>query len=141
MLPRERVELALNHQEPDRIPIDLGGTLVSSITRKAYVDLRKYIGLPEEEIRMLDYVQQLPYLDENLMQRFRSDFRSAQLPAITSLGINLSEDGENYEFHNKWGTKLRMPKEGGLYFDYVDFPIHEPTEEACEQYEIGRAHV
>ena len=46
MLPRERVELALNHQEPDRIPIDLGGTLVSSITRKAYVDLRKYLGMP-----------------------------------------------------------------------------------------------
>jgi uroporphyrinogen decarboxylase len=134
MLPRERVGLALNHQEPDRIPIDLGGTLVSSIIRKAYIDLRKYIGLPEEEIRMLDYVQQLPYLDEKLMQRFRSDFRSAQLPAITAQGINLGEDGENYEFYNKWGAKLRMPKEGGLYFDYVEFPIKEPTEEACEQY-------
>jgi len=134
MLPRERVALALNHQEPDRIPIDLGGTLVSSITRKAYIDLRKYIGLPEEEIRMLDFVQQLPFLDEKLIQHFRSDFRSAQLPAITALGINLTEAGEYYEFNNKWGTKLRMPKEGGLYFDYVEFPIKEPIEDAYEEY-------
>jgi uroporphyrinogen decarboxylase len=134
MLPRERVELALNHKEPDHIPIDLGGTLVSSITRKAYVDLRKYLGMPEEEIRMLDYVQQLPYLDEGFMQRFRSDFRLAQMPALTAQGINLAENGQNYEFYNKWGTKLQMPRVGGLYYDYVDFPIKEPTEEALRQY-------
>jgi uroporphyrinogen decarboxylase len=134
MLPRERVELALNHQEPDHIPIDLGGTLVSSITRNAYIELRKYLGMPAEEIRMLDYVQQIPYLDEGFMQRFRSDFRLAMLPAITAQGVDLTENGRYYEFYNKWGAKLRMPREGGLYFDYVDFPIKEPTEEACRRY-------
>jgi len=29
MTSRERVQIALNHQEPDRVPIDLGGTVVS----------------------------------------------------------------------------------------------------------------
>lgn len=33
MKPRERVLTALNHQEPDRIPIDLGATIVSSIVK------------------------------------------------------------------------------------------------------------
>jgi uroporphyrinogen decarboxylase len=28
---RERVLAAINHQEPDRIPIDIGGSLVSGI--------------------------------------------------------------------------------------------------------------
>ena len=32
MNSRQRVITALNHQEPDRIPIDLGGTIVSSIS-------------------------------------------------------------------------------------------------------------
>ena len=134
MQPREQVLLALNHQEADRIPIDLGGTLVSSITRKAYVDLKNYLGMPVEEIRMLDYVQQLPYLDEKLIDHFHSDFRSVQLPAITAQGIHLSEEGPYYEFYNKWGTKLRMPKEDGLYFDYVDFPIKETSQEAINRY-------
>jgi uroporphyrinogen decarboxylase len=37
MTPRERVVLALNHKEPDRIPIDLGGTIVSSIAKSSYI--------------------------------------------------------------------------------------------------------
>ena len=134
MKPRERVLLALNHLEADRVPIDLGGTLVSSITRSAYIDLKRYLGMPLEEIRMLDYVQQLPYLDEQLIDRLRSDFRSVQLPAITAQGIQLIDDGAYHAFYNKWGAKLRMPKEDGHYFDYVDFPIKEPTQEAIEGY-------
>ncbi|MHC4575575.1 MAG: hypothetical protein ACYS76_15885 [Planctomycetota bacterium] len=36
MTSRERMQTALNHQEPDRIPVDLGGSIVSSITKNAY---------------------------------------------------------------------------------------------------------
>jgi uroporphyrinogen decarboxylase len=74
MNSRQRVMQALNHQEPDRVPIDLGATIVSSISRKAYIELKSYLGLPLEEIRMLDYVQQLPYVDDALMDRFGVDF-------------------------------------------------------------------
>jgi len=38
MNPRERVMLALNHKEPDRIAIDLGGSICSSIHKKAYIE-------------------------------------------------------------------------------------------------------
>ncbi len=75
LTPRERVLRALNHQEPDRIPIDLGGTIISSIVKKSYIDLKHYLGMPVEEIKMLDYVQQLPYVDEPFMQRFGVDLR------------------------------------------------------------------
>ncbi len=134
MLPRERVRLALDHQEPDRVPIDLGGTIVSSITQPAYIDLMAHLGIPIEQVHLLDYVQQLPYLDERLLERLHADFRSVQLPAITAQGVDMLDDGDYYAFYNKWGTKLRMPKQGGLYFDYVQFPIKEPTETALDQY-------
>jgi uroporphyrinogen decarboxylase len=39
MNPRERVMLALDHKEPDRIPIDLGATIVSSIAKTSYISL------------------------------------------------------------------------------------------------------
>jgi uroporphyrinogen decarboxylase len=40
---RRRVEEALNHREPDRVPLDL------PITLKAYIYLREQLGLPREE--------------------------------------------------------------------------------------------
>ncbi|MBN1813372.1 MAG: uroporphyrinogen-III decarboxylase [Anaerolineae bacterium] len=134
MKPRERVTLALNHQEPDRIPIDLGGSICSSIHKNAYIDLKKHLGMELEEIQMTDYVQQLPYLDEALLERFGVDFRMVQLPAATAPGLEIFEEGDYYAFIDRWGSKLHMPIDGGLYFDWVDFPIKEATMEALETY-------
>lgn len=138
MESRQRVMMALNHQEPDRVPIDLGATIVSSITKAAYIELKRYLNMPLEEITLLDYVQQLPYLDEALQRRFCSDFRLVQLPAATAPGLNIFEEGDYYAFIDRWGAKLHMPKEGGLYFDWVDFPIQEPTLEALDAYRWPR---
>ena len=42
---KERVMKAINHEETDRIPIDLGGTVNSSIVKEAYEELRNYLGM------------------------------------------------------------------------------------------------
>src|SRR3989337_1029174 len=138
MKPRERVMLALNHKEADRVPIDLGATIVSSITKSSYIPLKKHLGIRLEEIKMLDYVQQLPYLDDALMDRLGVDFRMVQLPAATAPDLAIFEDGNYYAFIDRWGSKLHMPKEGGLYFDWLDFPIKETTMEALDQYKFPR---
>ena len=52
LTPRERVSLALNHEEPDRIPIDLGG-FQTGIHRVAYQDLIAHLGLEEEPPALL----------------------------------------------------------------------------------------
>jgi hypothetical protein len=46
MSARERVVKALNHEEPDRVPIDLGG-FQTGIHKKAYQSLINYLGLEE----------------------------------------------------------------------------------------------
>ncbi len=134
MNARERVILALNHQELDRIPIDLGGSICSSIHKDAYITLKKHLGMALEEIQMADYVQQLPYLDEALLERFGVDFRMVQLPAATAQELDIFDDGDYYAFIDRWGSKLHMPKDGGLYFDWVEFPIKEATMEALDNY-------
>ena len=48
MNSRERVMQALNHKEPDRVPIDLGATIVSSITNRSYFELTRQLGIPVE---------------------------------------------------------------------------------------------
>ena len=134
MKPRERVTMALNHQEPDRVPIDLGGSICSSIHRQAYVDLKTHLGMEVEELRMADHVQQLPYLDEALLERLGADFRMVQLPTATAPGLEIFREGDYYAFVDRWGSKLNMPVDGGLYFDWVDFPIKEATMEALDTY-------
>ena len=138
MNPRERVMLALNHKEPDRIAIDLGGSICSSIHRKSYVELKKYLGMEVDEIKMADYIQQLPYLDEGLLERFEVDFRMVQLPAATVPDLEIFEDGDYWAFIDRWGSKLHMPKDGGLYFDWVEFPIKETSMAALDRYQWPR---
>ncbi len=138
MKSRERVKLALDHKESDRVPIDLGATIVSSIANRTYLKLEKYLGLPVEEIKVLDYVQQLPYVSEALMRRFDVDFRMVQLPAATTSGVEIFEEGDYYAFFDRWGSKLHMPKTEGFYFDWVDFPIKEATMEALDSFRWPR---
>ena len=45
MNSRERLMLALNHKEPDRVPIDFSATTVSGICWLAYDELLETIGL------------------------------------------------------------------------------------------------
>ena len=138
MKSRARVMQALNHKEPDRVPIDLGATIVTSIAKQAYLELNRHLGIPVEETRMLDHVQQLPYVNDALLQRFGVDFRMVQLPAATTSGVDIFEEGDYYAFIDRWGSKLHMPKTGGFYFDWVDFPIKEPTMEALDAYHWPR---
>ena len=73
MTPRERVLAALNHEQPDRVPIDLSGHRSSGIAAIAYRKLRTALGLPERTIRVYDPVQQLAIVDEDVLQRFGVD--------------------------------------------------------------------
>jgi uroporphyrinogen decarboxylase len=134
MKPRDRVVQALNHREPDRVPIDLGATIVSSICRQPYLELKRHLGQPVEQIHMLDYVQQLPYVDDALLERFDVDFRMVQLPAATSAVVDIFQEGDYLALMDRWGSKLHMPKTAGYYFDWVEFPIKQPTMTELDNY-------
>ena len=73
MTSRERVLSALNHVEPDRIPVDLGAHRSSGIAAIAYHRLRKHLGLPEKAVRVYDMVQQLAIVDEDVLDLFGVD--------------------------------------------------------------------
>ena len=74
MNPRERVITALEHRQPDRPPVDLGGT-VSGIHNVAYTNLIKELWL-DLAVRVDPRdVQQLAKLDEPVLKRLGVDFR------------------------------------------------------------------
>ncbi len=73
MNSRERVLAALNHQEADRVPIDLGGHRSSGIAAIAYARLREHLGLPQRPIRVYDPIQQLAVIDQDVLDLFHVD--------------------------------------------------------------------
>jgi uroporphyrinogen decarboxylase len=67
MTSRERVLIAMNHQEPDRVPVDLSGHRSSGIAPSAYARLRRAMGLPDGKPRIYDPIQQLAVVDEDVL--------------------------------------------------------------------------
>ena len=50
MTHRQRVVIALSHQEPDVVPIDLASMIDSSIVVKGYQRLKAHFGVASENI-------------------------------------------------------------------------------------------
>ncbi len=73
MTSRERILAAINHQAPDRVPIDLGATPSSGISAIAYSNLLKYIGKQELPVLIYDVVQQLAQPDDYILNLFGVD--------------------------------------------------------------------
>ncbi len=125
MNSRERVETALNHQEPDYIPSDLGATVMTSLNVQAYRNLRRYMGLPEVEPQVADTVQQLVDVDEDVRGYFKVDVQGVrpQLSAVSSQ-IQIKDDMARYKyFYDEWGIGWKMPKDDGLYYDVFHHPL------------------
>ncbi len=136
MTPRERVITALNHEEPDRIPIDLGG-FQTGIHKKAYRDLINYLGF-EEDIQTLDPVQQLAVPSERILEKFHVDIRyvTAQSPQGFSGEIQTNvRDGRTwYDLKDEWGVVWSMPADQMLYMDISYHPLADATIADLERY-------
>lgn len=73
MTSRERIIAAINHRQPDRVPLDLGSTPSSGISAIAYTNLKKHLGMNHGQTRIYDVVQQLAQPEEKVLDRFGID--------------------------------------------------------------------
>ncbi len=73
---RQRVVAALDHQETDRVPIDLGSTIVTSATRIAYQNLLEHLHLPPDDDPHVSHRQMdTVYPREDILARYDIDTR------------------------------------------------------------------
>jgi len=139
MNSRERVLKAINHQEPDRVPFDLGGTVVTGIHATAYIALREYLGLPSVEPNIIDILQQLAQVDDDVMDKLGVDVKNVAPRASTAfeMQINETDDGRYTYFYDEWNIGWRMPKEYGFYYDMFDHPLSgEITAQDVDNYQL-----
>ena len=123
MNSRERLLTALNHREPDRIPLDLGSTQVTGIHVVAYRNLRAYLGLPPVEPQRCDVIQQLALPDDDVIERLGVDVRG--LFPLNSHNWNVTDvdAGDAWEYTDEWGITHRRIKPDGLYYSAVKHPL------------------
>ena len=96
---------ALEHREPDRVPIDLGSTTVTSIMAEALHRLRRELGLEERIVKICDIGQMLGEVELDLVERFHVDVLPVN-PPLVSFGIK----GENYKPWQLFdGTPVLVP--------------------------------
>jgi len=141
MTSRERVLKALNHEEPDRVPVDLGGSLTNaSIAKKAYSELRKYLGLKGDKAEVVDVMQQLVRPDEQILKRFGIDVYGIGAKPPKGWKLAIEEDKDNYYYTDEWSIRYRMPKGHGYYFDIVESPLANLDMDSLKDYQWPDPH-
>ena len=120
---RSRVEAALRHEEPDRVPFDLGGTVVTGIHRTAYARLRRHLGLPDVEIELQDIHQQLARVHDDVKERLGVDIYGVMPGRPRGFVMPMWTEDGYHKMRNEWGIEWWMPVEGGFYYDMRRHPL------------------
>ena len=141
MTSRERVLATLSHREPDRVPLDLGGTFVTSIAATTLDRLRRRLGLEERPVKVYDCWQMLGEVEMDLVERLELDCLPVQPPSLT-MGLRMENwkpwrlmDGTEALVPGQFEVEVaangdwlfppgapvcRMPKDG-YYFDTIGY--------------------
>jgi uroporphyrinogen decarboxylase len=153
MRSRERVARAVNFQEADRVPIDLGGLKASGIAVETYRELKHKLGLGGTP-RVLDSRFMIAQVEEPVLKRFGVDVMPLDISVIPALmsgddqwvprrlfsgadvlfppGTRIREESDgSWVLLNEDGTPsaYRMPH-NGYYFDDTSFNRGEPIDPA-----------
>ena len=141
MTSRERILAAIEHRQPDAVPVDLGATPSSGISAMAYGRLKQHVGMDQGQTRIYDVVQQLAQPEEIVLNHFGidavdisrgfndrdedwygitlADGHAAQYP--TWFRPERQADG-SFIARNRDGLDIAHMPAGGMFFDQSAFP-------------------
>ena len=148
MTSKERVLAALNHQQPDKVPIDIGAAYTTGISVCALAKLRKYYDLPvKEDMDIYEVMQMLGTVDDDIRRILGGDVvglnNTTSFVGVPNQGTKMTRfpmpDGTNtlINAQNEWdvaedgriylypqgsrsvGPSALMPA-GGYFWDAID---------------------
>jgi uroporphyrinogen decarboxylase len=143
MTHRQRVLAALNHQQPDRVPIDFSGHRSSGMAAMLYPGLRQALGLEPRPVRVYDPTQQLAIIDEDVLDRLGVDTielgRGFALdeqnwapwtlpdgtPCLLPAWVCPERQPGQWVIRSKTGRVVSRMPDGALYFEQCYWPFLE----------------
>lgn len=111
-LSRKRMLDAINHRQPDKIPLDFGATTVTGIHCKAVEDLRAHYGLEQKLVKLYEPYQCLGLIEEDLAQCLGTDMVSAK-SSLNWFGV---ENKDWKPWRTPWGQDVLIPDDFNLTY-------------------------
>lgn len=116
MTPKERVLTALNHQEPDRVPVDFH-TVPEQVDK-----LCQHLGLERDDSSLRPPIGD--YIDSAVLDYLEIDFRTVW-PKYIGPPMVRHEGGTFLDF---WGVRRKpVRNETGVYNEVIESPLSEAT--------------
>lgn len=161
MNSQERILAAIRHQEPDRLPLDLGATPSTGISAIAYHNLKQHLGLTHLPTRVFDVVQQVVQPDDEILAHFRvdvvdvgrafnessADWYDFTLPQGQTVQYPvwfkpLRQPDGTLDAFDREGTRLGTMPPGATFFDQTCFPYIDgyPADFSQLGYWMGKVH-
>ncbi len=106
MTSRERVLAAINHEEPDRVPIIIGVSNATGIKMKPYREVKKLAGIQAEDRYIYDWPElgtALP--DEATMVRLHADVRGVLDLEPEHIRLRNAQREPHSPYISSWGTR------------------------------------
>ena len=104
---RERVKKAINHQEPDRVPIAIGGS-AQKFDEPVILQLLDYFGIPQDNLEYVFAGFRYTYFCEQLWQKLHIDTRYVYVNPEKKFTVDVQKQGKKYI--NEWGVDLDFGK-------------------------------
>lgn len=144
MNSRKRILTTVNHKEPDKVPVDLGGTICSTITATANRKLKNYLNIEKQgEIITHPLMDVVLPIDE-ILNLFKCDCRTVRMKGPVSedeeanpekvgfSAISLADKPGGHELFDEYGTTWR--KAHGYDYAPVKFPLQNATLSELKSY-------
>jgi len=151
MNSRERILSAINHKQPDRIPIDLGATPSSGISVVAYHNLIRHLGMGHLKNKVYDVIQEVTQPEMELLDHFGVDvldigreFNMAEdywqqleliegIPALYPKWFNpVKQPDGSWLAPGKTGEYIGKMPNRATFFDQMIFPYRDGYPENYE---------
>lgn len=152
MTSRERIVEAINHREPDLLPIDFGAMRSTGISAIAYNNLKKHLNIIGKPAKLYDIFQQLAEPEFEVVDRMGGDVVQVHRLA-PAWGIKIDawkpgklQDGSDctvpegynpvinaqgdWEIRDSIGTVIAKMPQNGFFFDQVYRPYANVETEA-----------
>lgn len=120
MAHRLRVQTALDHQEPDCVPLDLGTGGNSAPVPELYQKLLGLYGL-QTELRLVPHMLRLAVVNEEILRDLDIDTRAVSMRPVRR---GLRPCDQPGQFYDDWGVKWKEIDAGGaIYRELSEFPL------------------
>ncbi len=129
--PRERVRAALNHREPDRVPLALWGSWYG-VTDKLYFEVMKTLGWEPVPPFRPDRVHSVNYYDDRLLEKLGVDVRHVD-PGSTAATSRIGPEGLDawdftWDYSGLYRTVNRHPLQNATVDEIRNFSVPDAAD-------------